>query len=128
MPRHEVAVNGGKLTDLQSKAAIFPRCHAECVFIEADRGTVIARIEATIESRLCKEINRRSELGVEKHRQARAEQIVDLAVDESWCWLLEVITFEIDCAAQSCPSAISKRGESECAVEPVKKFFDLKGG
>ena len=127
MPRHEVTDNGSKLTDLKGKAAVFPWRHTQGVFIEADGSAVIARIEPTIESRLYKEVNLRPDLGVEEERQARVEEIVDLAVDESGRWLLEMITLEVDCAAQFGPKIILKRGERERAVEPIKQIFDLKG-
>src|SRR5438477_6641735 len=127
MPGHEVTDNGSKFTDLQSKAAVLPWRHAQGVFIEAEGSSMVARIEPTIESRLCKEVNLRSKLGVEKQCQTRVEEIVDFAVDESRRRLLEMITFEVDCAAQFDPKIILKRRERERAVEPIKKVFDLKG-
>src|SRR5438477_4737772 len=126
MPGHEVTDNGSKFTDLQSKAAVLPWRHAQGVFIEAEGSSMVARIEPTIESRLCKEVNLRSKLGVEKQCQTRVEEIVDFAVDESRRRLLEMITFEVNCAAQFGPKIILKRRERERAVQPIKKVFDLK--
>ena len=87
---------------------------------------MVARIEPTIESRLCKEVNLRSKLGVEKQCQTRVEEIVDFAVDESRRRLLEMITYKVNCAAQFGPKIILKRRERERAVEPIKKIFDLQ--
>src|SRR5207248_2047391 len=126
MPRHKLTDNGSKLADLQSEAAVFPRCHAQGVFIEADSSATITRIKATIESRLGKEVNLRPDLGVEKKRQTSVEEIVDPAVNESRCRLLEMITFEVDRTAQSGPKIILKRRKRERAVESIKKIFDFK--
>src|SRR5438309_1064342 len=90
MPGHEVTDNGSELTDLESKATVFPRRHPRGIFIQANGSTMVARIEPTIESRLCIEVNLRSKLGVEKQCQTRVEEIVDRAVDESRRRWLEI--------------------------------------
>src|SRR5712692_4085441 len=113
MPRDKIADNGGELTDLQSEAAVLPRRKAKRIFVEPNLGAVIARVEAAIESRLREEINVRAELSVEEKCQARVEEIVDVAVDEPGCWLLEMIKLDIDRAAQTRPKIILERSDSE---------------
>src|SRR6266567_6483726 len=99
MPRHPVADDGRKLSYLQIKTAIIPRRKAKRVFIEANLSAASSGIEPTIKSRLSKEINLRPELCIEKQRQTRVEEIVDVAIDESRRWLLEIVKFGVDGAA-----------------------------
>ena len=87
---------------------------------------MIARIEAAIDSGLGEEINLRAELRVEKQRETRIEEIVNLGVDETGCGLLEIIEFEINCAAQSGAKIILKGGDSQRAVEPVQSIIDIE--
>src|SRR5207247_7904927 len=96
MPRDPITDNGRKLPHLQIETAIIPRRKAERIFIEANLSAVITGVEPTVEPRLSKEINLRPELRVEKEREARIEEIVDLAVDEAGCRLLEMIRFQVD--------------------------------
>src|SRR6266568_4899554 len=126
MPRDKIADNGGELTDLQSEAAVLPRRKAKRIFVEPNLGAVIARVEAAIESRLREEINVRAELSVEEKCQARVEEIVDVAVDEPRCWLLEMIKLDIDRAAQTRPKIILERSDSERVIEAIKNVIDLK--
>jgi len=81
---------------------------------------VIAGIEAAIESRLREEINLRPELRVEKQRETRIEEIVDLRVDETRRRLLEVISFKINRAAQSHTKIVLKGSDRERGIEPVE--------
>src|SRR5438309_11121293 len=126
MSRDKIADNGGELTDLQSKATVLPRGNPKRILIQANLGAVIARIETAIESRLGKEINVRAELSVEEKCQARVEEIVDVAVDEPRCWLLEMIKLDIDRAAQTRSKIILERSDSERVIEAIKNVIDLK--
>src|SRR5437867_3798047 len=99
MPRDPVTDNGCKFSHLQIETAIIPRRNAKRVFIEAHLSAAITGVEPTVQPCLSKEINVRSELRVEKERQSRVEKIVNIAVDESGCWLLEMICLKVDRAA-----------------------------
>src|SRR6516162_777400 len=126
MPWNPITDRGSELTNLQAKTSIFPRGNAKGIFIEPDLGTVVARIEPAIESRLREEIHLRTGLGIDKQRETRIEEIVDFRVDETGRRLLEVIKFQIDCATQSCAQIILKPGDRERAVEPVDSIIDVE--
>src|SRR5437763_5095864 len=96
MSRDPITDNGCKLPYLQIETAIIPRRKAERIFIEANLSVVIARVEPTVQPRLSKEINLGPQLRIEKQRQTRIEEIVDLAVDETRRWLVEVVKFGVD--------------------------------
>ena len=99
MPWNPITDYGSELANLQAKTSIFPRGNAKGIFIEPDLGTVVARIEPPVKSRLRKKINMRPNLCIEKERQARIEKVVDIAIDETGRRLLEIIIFDIDGAA-----------------------------
>src|SRR2546423_15367743 len=126
MPRHPIADHSRELSHLQSKPSVVPRRNSKRVLIEPELSAAIARVESAIESRLREEINLRSILRIEKEREARIKEIVDLAVDESGRGLFKMINFEINRAAQVRPKIVVKRGDHQRAVEPVKKIIDLK--
>src|SRR5439155_18571455 len=62
-----------------------------------------------------------------KECQTRVEQIVDPAVDQSGRWLLEVIDFKIDCAAQSRAKIVLKRGKGKRCIQPIEEIIHFKG-
>ena len=66
MTRHPVADDCGKLAGLEIEPAIFPRRHADSVFVESDLGAVVGRIETAVDARLRENVNRTSELRVDK--------------------------------------------------------------
>src|SRR5437867_3711178 len=123
MPRNPIADDSGEFADLSGEAAVVPRRDAKRIFIQTNLSAVIAGVEPSIKSRLRKEINVRADLCIKKQHQTRVEEIVDLAVDESGGGLLEMINFDVDCAAQSCPKIVLERSDSEGAIEPIKKIF-----
>ena len=82
MPRHPIADDRRELSDLQIEAPIVPRRDSERVLVEPNLSAVIARIESAVEPRLNEEINLRAALRVEKKRETRVKEIVDLAADE----------------------------------------------
>ena len=127
MPRDPIAHHSSELADLQIETSVVPRRYAYCIFIKPDLSAVITWIEPTIESRLRKKINLGPNLCIEKERQPRIEKVVDVAVDESGSWLLEVICFDIYRATQAGSKIIVERCDSECAIEPVKIIIDLEG-
>ena len=47
-------------------------------------------------------------------------------VDETGRGLLEIIKFQIDCAAQSRAKIILKPGDRQCAIEPVESIIDVE--
>src|SRR6266566_2792450 len=96
MPRDPITDNGCKLSHLQIETAVIPRRKAERIFIEANLSAVITGIEPTVQPRLSKEINLGPELRIKKQRKTRIEKIVDVAVDESRRWLLEIVKFGVD--------------------------------
>src|SRR5437870_4983087 len=126
MARDPITDNRCKFSQLHIETAIIPRRKAKRIFVKTNLSSVIAGIEPAIESRLSEEINLRPQLRVEKESQSRIEEVVNVAVDEPGRWLLEMIRFEIDCAAQSRAKIVLKRSDSEGAVEPVQKIIDLK--
>src|SRR5712692_1754292 len=99
MPRDPITDNGCKLPYLQIETAITPRRKPKRIFIEANLSYVITGVEPTVQPRLSKEINLGPKLCIEKQRQTRIEEIVDLAVDESRRWVLEIVKFGVDGAA-----------------------------
>src|SRR5439155_16476173 len=123
MPRHPIANDSSELADLQSETAILPRGNAKCVFVEADLGAVIGRVEPAVKSRLREKINMRPELCVQKQRQTRIEEIVDLAVDETGRRLLEMINFEVDRAAQARANIVFKCRHGERGIKPVEQII-----
>src|SRR4030095_1770960 len=126
MPGDPIAHHGGELADLQSETAILPRRNAQCVFVEPNLSPVIARVKTAIQPRLRKEINLRADLRIEKECQSRIEKIVDFAVDESRRWLLEMIEFKVERAAQSCAQIILKCGDRKGGIEPVEKIINIE--
>src|SRR6266487_1097283 len=101
MARHPVADYGGELTDLESESSVLPWGEPEGVFVEPDLRAVIAWIKTSIQTRLNKGIDLRSDLGVEKQRQPRVEKVVNITINESRRRLLEMISLKIDRAAQA---------------------------
>src|SRR3954468_17589710 len=101
MSRNPIADDGRKLADLECKTAVLPWGDSKRIFVQPNVGAVVGRIEAAIEPRLREEIHLRTRLRVQKQRETRIEQIVDFRVDEARRGLLEIIKFQIDCAAQS---------------------------
>src|SRR5204862_1636106 len=66
MSRHPVADDGGELPDLHAETPVFPWSETNRVFIEPNLRMFRPGIEATIETRLGKSIEMRTELRVEK--------------------------------------------------------------
>jgi len=126
MPRDPVSDNGCELADLESEAAIVPGSEPKCIFIKPDLSAVITRVEAAVESRLRKEIDLRANLGVEEESQTRVKEIVDFAVDESRRRLLKVITFDVNCAAESRAKIVLKRRDGERGIEPIEQVIDFE--
>src|ERR1700730_14430668 len=127
MTRDPIADDSGELADLQSQTAILPRRDAKRVFVEPEIGAVIARVEPAIKSRLHEEINLRPDLRVEKQRETRIEEIVDLRIDKTRRRLLEMISFKVNRAAQSRTKIVLKRRHGERGIEPVEQIIHLKG-
>ena len=121
MSRDPIADDGREFADLQCKTTVLPWGDSKRILVQANVGAVVARIEPAIESRLREEIHLRTRLRVEKQRETRIEEIVDFRVDEAGRGLLEIIKFQIDCAAQSRAKIILKPGDRQCAVEPVER-------
>src|SRR6266513_1187768 len=88
--------NGCKLSHLQVETAIIPRRKAKRILIEANMSDAITGGADTVRPRMSKEINLCPELGIEKQRQTRVEEIVDLAVDQSRRWLMEIVKFGVN--------------------------------
>src|SRR5579864_3323319 len=99
MSRDPVSDNGGEFADLQIEASIVPRRETDCVFIHSNLCALIAWIETTVQPRLREKINLFSQLTVQKKREPRIKQIVDLAIDESGRGLIKVIKLGIEGAA-----------------------------
>src|SRR4029077_16319020 len=68
----------------------------------------------------------RADLRVQKQRKTIIEKVVDIRVDETGRRLLEIIKFQIDCAAQSRAKIILKPGDRLCAMEPVESIIDVE--
>src|ERR671918_37456 len=119
MPWDPIAHHGCKRPHLQIEAAIIPRRKAKRIFIEANLSSVIAGVEPTIQPRLSKEIKLRSKLCIEKQRQTRIEESVNVAIDEAGRRLFEVIDLQIERTAQSCAQIILKCRDRERAIEPI---------
>src|SRR5438067_13850860 len=126
MPRNPIADDRGELTDLRRETTIIPRRGTQRVFVEPNLSAVIARIKAAIEPRLCKEINLRSDLGVEKKRKSRIKEIINIANDEAGRRLFEIVKFQIESSAQSRPQIIVKCGNRKRGIEPVEKIIDIE--
>src|SRR6516162_8842709 len=116
MPRNPIANNGRELTDLQCKTAVLPRRDSKRILIQANLGAVVGRIEPAIESRLREEIHLRTDLRVDKQRKTIIEKVVDIRVDETGRGLLEIIEFQIGCAAQSRAKIILEPGDRQRTV------------
>ena len=101
MARDPIADYGGELTDLKSESSVLPWGESESVFVESDLSAVITWIKTSIQTRLNKNINLRPNLGVEKQRQPRIEKVVNITINESGRRLLEMISLNIDRAAQA---------------------------
>src|SRR5262249_28925605 len=99
MSRDPISDDGSELADLQCKTAILPWGDSKRVLVQASLSAVIARIEAAVESRLRKEVNLRPDLRVQKQGKAIIEKVVDIRVDQTRSGLLEIIKFQIHCAA-----------------------------
>jgi hypothetical protein len=65
-------------------------------------------------------------LGIEEERQARIEEIVNLAVNESRRRLLEMIRFKVNCAAQPGAKRIMKSRDSKRGIELLEKIINVK--
>src|SRR5438270_5197481 len=126
MPRHPITDHGRELSHLQSEPSVIPWRDSKRVLFEPKLSAAIARVESAIEPRLREEINLRSVLRIEKERQARIKEVVDLAVDESGRGLVKMVKFQINRAAQVHSKIVVKRGYRQRAIEPVKKIIDLK--
>ena len=63
---------------LQREATILPWRNSKRIFVQANVGAVIGRIEPAIEPRLREEIKLRPELRVEKQCQTWIEESVDV--------------------------------------------------
>src|SRR5205807_4162656 len=126
MPRHPIADDSRELPDLQSESAIFPRRDAKGILIQSNLNAVITRIESAIDSRLREKIKLRAELSIEKKCQARIEEIVDLAIDQSRSRLLEMVSLQIQGPAQPCSKIVLKSSRGQRVVEPVKKVLNLE--
>src|SRR4029450_5626847 len=126
MARHPIADDRGELTDLRRETTIIPRRGTQRVFVEPNLSAVIARIKAAIEPRLCKEINLRSDLGVEKKRESRIKEIINIANDQPGRRLFEIVKFQIESAAQSCAQIIMKCRERKRGVDSVEKIIDIE--
>ena len=59
-------------------------------------------------------------------RLLRIEEIVDFRIDKTGRWLLEIIKFQIDCAAQPRAKIILKPGDRQRATEPVETIIDVE--
>src|ERR1043166_2096803 len=125
MPRHPAADNRREFTKLNIQSAVGPRRHAHSVFVQSDLRAAIAWIEPAIESRLHEEINLGTNLGIEKEREPRTEQIVNRAVDESRRRLLKMVILKVERAAQPGAKLILPGGNRERAVEPVENIIDI---
>ena len=93
MPRDPIANHRGKLTDLGGQATIIPWRDTQRVFVDSNLSAVIGRVKATIQSRLRKEINLRSDLSIEKERESRIKEIIGIANDQAGRRLFEIIKF-----------------------------------
>ena len=121
-----ISDNGGELADLEGEPAILPRRQSQRIFVQPNCGPVIARVESAIESRLCEEVNLFAELRVEKKRETRIEEFLDLAVDQFRRWLLEMVNFKIDCTAQARSDIVLERRKRQCVIEPVEKVINFE--
>src|SRR6267143_1142070 len=83
MPRHPVADNGGKLSDLKTDARIIQRRVTEKIFVEANLRALIRGIEMPIDAHLTKEIKMVRPLHVGEDRQSRVEEKSVVRVDLS---------------------------------------------
>ncbi len=57
-----------KLANLNAELAFLPRGETECVFIEPHLRPFVGRIEVAVEPGLRKEVEMRTDLGIEKSR------------------------------------------------------------
>jgi len=96
MSRHPVADDGGELPDLHVETPIFPWSETNRVFIEPNLGMFRPGIEATIDTRLGKGIEMRTELRIEKQTESRIEERFLIRQYESRGRLIDPITFEVD--------------------------------
>src|SRR6266545_3857312 len=126
MSRDPIAYDRGELADLHCQSPIFPRCNAQCIFVEPNLSAVIARVKTAIEPGLREEINLRADLRIQKKSQTRIEKSVDAAVDETGRRLIEVIDFQIERAAQSCAQFILKCGDRKLGIEPVEEIINIE--
>ena len=121
-----ISDNSREFADLEGEPTILRRRQSQRIFVQPNGGPVIARVESAIKPGLGEKINLRSVLCIEKERETRIEEIVNLAVDQFRRWLLEMVNFKIDCPAQARPQVVVECGDGERAVEPVEKIIDLK--
>ena len=78
MSRDPIANHSREFASLECEAAILPWCNSKRVLVQANLGTVIARIEPAIQSRLREEIDLRAELRVEEQCEPWIEEIVNV--------------------------------------------------
>ena len=96
MPRDPIADDGRELSDLEIDAHILSEAVTDEILIQPNLGALVARIEATIGARLRKDIDMRSDLGVEKQGQTRIKENVVVGINETRSGLIDQISFEID--------------------------------
>src|SRR5262249_7125844 len=125
VPRHPIANHGCKFPDLDIQTSVFPRSNTKHILIQPHLCTSIGRVKAAIEPRLNKKIELRSVLRVEKQSEARIKEIVDLAVDESGRWLIEMIRLQINRAAQARAQVVVKCRHRQCAIKSVEEIVDF---
>src|SRR6266496_2219250 len=126
MSRDPIADDGCEFADLQSKTTVLPRRDSKRILIQANLGAVVAGIEPAIESRLREEIHLRTDLRVDKQRKTIIEKVVDIRVDQTGRGLLEIVKFQIDCAAQSRAKIVLKPGDRQGAIKPVESIIDVE--
>src|SRR5215469_4675111 len=123
MSRNPIADDRRELTDLQCKTTVLPWRDSKSILIQANLGSVVARIEPAIKLRLREEIHLRTGLRVYKQRKAIIEKVVDIRVDETGRGLLEIVKFQIRRAAQSRTKIILKSGDRQRAIESVESII-----
>ena len=96
MPRHPITDHCCKFAGLERKAAIFPWRDPQRILIQSNLSAMIAGIKATVDPGLRKEINLRTELRIEKQREARIEKSVAAAVDQTGRGLFEMVNLQIE--------------------------------
>src|SRR6267143_747711 len=122
MPRHPVADNGGKLSDLKTDARIIQRRVTEKIFVEANLRALIRGIEMPIDAHLTKEIKMVRPLHVGEDRQSRVEEKSVVRFDQSGRALVDEVTFKVDQPAQLQLKLVFRVADGERVVHPIKKI------